>query len=286
MKKSRIILLSAILTMCHNLSGQIMSAAPYCQPVFDNNYNMFDNIKIKGSILSFGTMGTWIDTNSYRYYNTTTFPNFIKGDTASFQLNVYSVDDVEPTYFALWIDYNANNEFDSTELIMQNSNTIMALLPCLGAPVTPINKVITVPLTASSGSVRARLMRGVNQTDIYGPYDSAFSLQPCPVSTGGHLTYGCTYDFNINIVPNATGVQTPSLISSLEIYPNPAVNKVTVNCDLGGGTLTVVDIHGHAMHDFRMNQNNIDVSALPSGMYFLQFIKGQQVFNKSFLIKR
>lgn len=286
MKKVKIILSFIILAICQHVSGQIMSAAPYCQPVFDNNYNMFDNIKIKGSTLSFGSMGTWIDTNSYLYYNAATFPNFIKGDTASFQLNVYSVDDAEPTYFALWVDFNANNTFDSTELIMQNSSTTMALLPAGGAPVTPINKVIIVPLAASSGIVRARLMRGVNTGDIYGPYDSVFSLQPCPVATGGHLTYGCTYDFNIKVVSNTTVVQTPSVVSSIEIYPNPAVNQVTVNCDLDGATLTVVDMCGHAIHDLSINQNNIDVSTLSPGMYFLQIIKGQQVFNKPLLIKR
>src|SRR6201999_3891284 len=124
------------------------------------NYNMFSSIKIMDSSLSFGPMGDWTPpgNNTYEFYNILLFPDLIKADTFSVQLNVYSVGDVEPCYFALWIDYNHNNKFDSSELIMQNSNTTMALLPAIGAPASPINKVLTVPANAITGITRARLM--------------------------------------------------------------------------------------------------------------------------------
>src|SRR5580704_14230560 len=132
MKKTTIILTLLILSIGKITFGQITNPAPYCAATFLTNYNMFNSIKVKGSSLSFGPMGDWTDTNSYKFYDTLLFPNLKLADTFSVQLNVFAVADAEPEYFALWIDYNHNNLFDSSELVMQNSNTIKALLPVGG----------------------------------------------------------------------------------------------------------------------------------------------------------
>ncbi len=213
-----------------------------------------------------------------------TFPNLKKADTFSVQLNVFSVGDVEPAYFALWIDYNHNNTFDSSELAMQNSNTIKALLPALGSPVSPINKVLTVPATAIAGITRARLMRGTS-ADPYTPYDSTVSLTPCPVSATS--SYGCTYDFNVNIVNNTTSAtnitQTPTAI--IEIYPNPANNDVYVKGEINGATINIIDEYGRTLQG-NITDNHMDVSQLASGLYFLQIANSTQVTITKLMIER
>lgn len=203
-RKNRLTLGLIAICSLQQASAQITSPAPYCAAAFDNNYNMFNNIKVKGTTLSFGAMGAYGKTDPYLYYNTTTFPDLAQGSTASIEVNVYSVNDGEPIYFALWIDYNKNNTFDAAELVMQNSNTTMKELPTWGAAVSPIVKTITIPTTATVGKTRARLMRGQDPAGGF-TYSSTVSLTPCPAKTGN--SYGCTYDFDVNIV--AAGAKIP-----------------------------------------------------------------------------
>ena len=197
--------------------SQISNPAPYCDPVYDVNYNMFDVVAVKGSSLNFGTQGSFGNTDPYLYFNTSVFPDFVIGDTASIELNVYAVNDIEPLYFALWIDFDQSNTFDPGELVMQNSNTINAALPFFGATVTPINKIITIPSGASLGNTRVRLMRGSNVTNPFAPYDNTLILDPCPTPTGmGFGFLGCTYDFDINIVcPPSYSTDTQTACDSL-----------------------------------------------------------------------
>jgi len=284
MKKTTIILMLLILSIGKITFAQITNPAPYCAASFVANYNMFNNIKIKGASLSFGAMGDWTDTNGYKFYDTLLFPNLKKADTFSVQLNVFSVGDVEPEYFALWIDYNHDNTFDSSELVLQNSNTIKALLPVLGAPVSPINKVLTVPATAITGITRARLMRGTSSVP-YTPYDSTVSLWPCPIATPPG--YGCTYDFNVNIVNNTTSdvsiVQTISPF--IEIYPNPASNDVYLKGEINGTVVNFIDEYGRMVQEI-ITGNHIDISHLAAGLYFLQIPDSKQVTNTKLIIER
>ncbi len=287
MKKQTFRLATALICLTASVAkAQITNPAPYCAATFATNYNMFNNIKVKGAILTFGAMGDWTppNNNTYQFYDTLLFPNLKKADTFSVQLNVFSVGDVEPEYFALWIDYNHNNEFDSSELVMQNSNTIKALLPVLGSPVSPINKVLTVPATAIAGITRARLIRGTS-TNPYSPYDSTVLLSPCPVSATS--SYGCTYDFNVNIVSN-----TPSDVSIVqsvspfvEIYPNPAGNDLYVKGEINGTTVNIMDGYGHIVREI-ITGNHIDVSQLAPGLYFLQIADSKQVTNTKLMIER
>jgi len=286
MKKTIIIFAIFVFGIGKATMGQITNPAPYCSASFATNYNMFNSIQIKGASLAFGPMGDWTppDNNTYEFYDTTLFPNLKKADTFSVQLNVFSVGDVEPAYFALWIDYNHNNTFDSSELVMQNSNTIKALLPALGSPVSPINKVLTVPTTAIAGITRVRLMRG-SSANPYTPYDSTVSLTPCPVSATS--SYGCTYDFNVNIVNNTTSATniTQTSTAIIEIYPNPASNDVYVKGEINGATINIIDEYGRTLQG-NITDNHVNVSQLAPGLYFLQIANSIQVINRKLIIKR
>ena len=267
--------------------GQITNPAPYCASVFSTNYNMFNNIKLKGTTLSFGAMGNWMPSgnNAYGFYNTTSFPDLKKSDTFSVQVNVFAVNDGEPGYFALWIDYNHDNAFDNSELILQNSNTTMALLPTLGSPVSPINKVLTVPATAMTGLTRARLMRGTNSANPYSPYNATFHLVPCSVTTPD---YGCTYDFNVNISNGgSTGIAGMQVqTEGLEFYPNPASNLIHVKGGLNGTTIVMTDAYGRNIRDFIVIGNSIDISAVAPGMYYLQIIDGTHTKTTKLMVAR
>ena len=277
---NKLLLSAAIISSCLSAGhAQITNPAPFCPAVFATNYNMFENIRVKGSTLSFGAMGNWMPTgaNTYKYYNTTTFPSLKKSDTFSVQLNVFSAGDAEPGYFALWIDYDHNNTFDNTELVMENANTTMALLPVLGAPVSPVNKVLTVPATALAGITRARLMRGTNSTNAFGPYDASFHLVPCSVATPD---YGCTYDFNLSIVSGSTGINEKRSKTTGFWYPNPASETITISLKgvLQQGIVTIYDLTGKAVKSTICNgEAKLSVSDISNGIYYIKANCGNEI---------
>jgi hypothetical protein len=284
----KLLVSAALIASCSSAGyAQITSPAPYCASVFSTNYNMFNNIKIKGTTLSFGAMGNWMPSgnNTYGYYNTTTFPNLKKSDTFSVQLNVYAVDDIEPSYFALWIDYNHNNTFDNTELVMENANTTMALLPPSPASAPVINKILTVPATATTGITRARLMRGTNSTNPFAAYSASFHLSPCTVATPD---YGCTYDFNLNIVNGATGINEIGSNTTGLCYPNPASDVITVS--LKGmtqeGIVTLYDLTGKSVKNtiYKNEEAKLFVSDVPNGIYYLKANSGNEVLTEKIVI--
>jgi len=282
-------LVSAALIVSSASAGhaQITSPAPYCASEFATNYNMFNNIKIKGTPLAFGAMGNWMPSgkNTYLYYNTTTFPSLKKSDTFSVQLNAYAVADIEPGYFALWIDYNHNNTFDNTELVMENANTTMALLPFGSAPASPINKTLTVPATATTGITRARLMRGTNSTNPYGSYSASFHLSPCTVTTPD---YGCTYDFNLNIVNGTTDIHEIGSNTTGLCYPNPASSIITVS--LKGisqeGIVTMYDLTGKAVRtvNYQNGEARLSVLDIADGIYYIRANSRSEVLTEKIVV--
>jgi hypothetical protein len=271
----KIIHLISLLALPALSFSQITNPAPYCDPVFDINYNMFDSVVVQGNSLNFGSEGSFGNTNTYLYYDTTTFPDFVIGNTASIELNVFAVNDIEPLYFALWIDFDQSNTFDSTELVMQNSNTIMAGLPNFGAGVTSISKSVTIPSGASLGNTRARLMRSANRANPFAAYDNTLILDPCPTSTGmGFGFLGCTYDFDVNIVSGGSvGIIENDFGNEFKLFPNPTSGQFSI--DLGNVydaiKITISDMNGKLIESKSFNNNqllNLELKESP-GIYFL-----------------
>ncbi|MDI9342674.1 MAG: T9SS type A sorting domain-containing protein [Sediminibacterium sp.] len=177
--------------------AQITNPAPYCGSSFQNNYNMVQNVSINGTSFSIGTVGSWSSTNTYKYYNNAVFPSLTAGNTATFSIGFYSVQDAEPRYFSMWIDYNNNNTFDANELVMSNATTTNTDLPTFNQPNVTVNKTIAIPVSVTAGSKRIRLVRSQDPANPFAPYSSAVTLQPC--NTTSTFAYGCTYDFSVNI---------------------------------------------------------------------------------------
>jgi len=145
---------------------------------------------------NFGRMGGFTTPNNFIYFNSTTLPNIIVGATATLKLKMYSVEDMEPIYFAVWIDFNRNNRFETSEIIMQNSNTIMRALPTFTDGDLWITKTFPIPAGTPTGITRMRIARGMEPTGT--TYRSTFILDPCPDAAA--FLMGCAYDFNVNIV--------------------------------------------------------------------------------------
>lgn len=253
--------------------AQSSDPAPYCASTFSYNYNMIDQIKIKGQIQRFGAMGSVSTKNQFAYYNNLVIPNFILGDTASISINFYGVNDMEPMFFAVFIDYNRNNSFEPSELVMQNSNTIQAGLNTFTTAIQTVSKNITVPTSASSGATRMRVIRASGPNTPF-QYSNSIILQPC--NSNSTFGYGCSYDFNITLSsgPNSTH-EVNSKTSS--IYPNPSNGLVTIKGSEPLKQLTITDMLGKTV--FTVNNptsTTFDLSELPTGLYWIQYINKKE----------
>ena len=270
---NKIILLIVTLMCSLILKAQLTSAAPYCTPVYPvpATYNMIQDFKIGSTVIqNFGSMGSYgTATTTFKYYNTTTLPTLVKGTGYSFTLDFFNVNDIEPIYFAVWIDYNNNNAFETSEIVMQNSSTTNAALPTMGGAITPVTKTITIPTTASVGVTRIRIMRASSDLNPYAPYSSTYSLTSCSSTNMG--AYGCMYDFNVTISSSLSNNEIEKDI--FKVYPNPVSSTLFIK-ESNNNLISKIKIYNQFGQEIKLVntdfKNGINVSELSNGIYFAQ----------------
>lgn len=250
--------------------SQITNSAPYCASQYQTNYNMISAMSFNGtSFTGFGATGSWTSPNTYKYFNTTALNPITLGQSFTLSITFPSVNDQEPRYFAVWIDFNKNNTFENSERIMYNSNTIQAQLPVFGAASAQPSINIQVPLTAQTGVTRMRIIRGQNNMNLYGPYDNSFILsEPC--INVNQFAYGCVYDFNVTILGNLNTLQVdkPNLFT---VFPVPADNVLYLEKKSLEKIkrIQICDLSGRAVYSQNSEIESINISELISGSYIL-----------------
>lgn len=263
-----------LLCLQFGASAQSTNPAPYCTSEFQYNYNMWDSLKIEGYAMQFGTKGDYGNQNDYAYYNNLTLPDLAQGSTVNVRLRPFASSDYEPRYFALWIDFDHSDSFEPGELVLENANTTQADLPTYSDPVNTIVASFTVPSNAQTGITRMRLMRSQNDSDVYGNYDNTFHLNPCVVS--GNYNFGCTYDFDVNIIAGGgtASINEAKLTSeNLLISPNPVSNMLHLELENAQiNRIKVYSINGSLVKEMNNLHNNkcqIPTSILESGVYLI-----------------
>jgi serine protease len=176
--------------------------------------------------------------------------------TPGFSNNQYS------EYFKVWIDYNSNGEFETSELVFESSDP---------SP-SQVSGSFTVPPGLIAGVIRMRVaMR----------YNSAFGGGGMPVSCGdgadGEIEDYCVTLTGVN--PTVTDLRT----STLSIYPNPAEDLIVVPSHLQNARYTIYDQTGRVCLEGQMNQSQIRIDALASGLYTLRVADGQLMQQGQFI---
>lgn len=88
---------------------------------------------------------------------------------------------------------------------------------------------------------------------------------------------------NVNVNPELyTSVQNIA-DNDLQIYPNPALDKISVKYALQAFEAKIYDIYRREIASVIANNNaDIDVSNLPQGIYILSLFNGDKIVNKKF----
>ncbi|MBK9592503.1 MAG: S8 family serine peptidase [Crocinitomicaceae bacterium] len=216
---------------------------------YNANLEWIQSISINGFTNSTGSNGGWLQSNQII--------------TALTPGVVYNIN-LTPGYsgsaftegFSIWIDFNYNGIFETTENILNNVTTN-----------TTLNTIITIPLSATPGITKMRIgMRALSAPEI------------CPISS----FFGEYEDYCVYIGPQ-TGIDE-SAITSLNVYPNPATNQIQITCSEPIQSIQILDYSGkHILHASPSETNLISVDGLASGIYFVRVETASGIYLAKFI---
>ncbi|MBP9690316.1 MAG: T9SS type A sorting domain-containing protein, partial [Bacteroidia bacterium] len=98
--------------------------------------------------------------------------------------------------------------------------------------------------------------------------------------------HGCASDQTTKTVALSTvGISNQTLIDNVVIYPNPAEETLTIKTQTKG-FISLIDVNGKRLIKEFFDANiDIDISLLPSGLYFVLIESNEGTFGQK-IIKR
>ncbi|MFK7060703.1 M4 family metallopeptidase [Flavobacterium oreochromis] len=169
-------------------------------------------------------------------------------------------------YWSVWIDYNKNGTFESTEKVTSGSSSSSGNL----------TGTFTVPTTALAGQTRMRVQMK------YGSTSTACET----------FSYGEVEDYTVNVgstpvtsLTSGTEISDEANNYNIELYPNPSngVLNVTV-LDNRAVSYQIYNLMGQPLKSGKLNQE-INVSDLAAGIYVIEINDGQKTLSKKFAKK-
>ncbi|HIO26164.1 MAG TPA: T9SS type A sorting domain-containing protein, partial [Flavobacteriaceae bacterium] len=172
-------------------------------------------------------------------------------------------------YWKIWIDYNKNGTFESSELMVSGSSSSSNTL----------SATFTVPTSALAGTTRMRVSMKYNAAQT-----------ACE-----SFSYGEVEDYTVNIGQSVnaittsptSGEQLGNATASFEakLYPNPVSGNI-LNVSMNDARETayqVFDMMGKKVLEGNLSSSAIQVNGLSSGVYLLQLNDGQKTIVKKFI---
>lgn len=76
--------------------------------------------------------------------------------------------------------------------------------------------------------------------------------------------------------------------ASVLVFPNPVNDQLSISCPLSNYDIKIRDVTGRVMFEKQVNTNsfNIETSSYPTGIYFIEIFKDQQIFYREKFIKQ
>ena len=228
----------------------------------DSSYEWIDNVSLNGMSNSTGDDGGYADYTS-RVANLSYGENTIQF-SAGFASSSYT------EYWKIWVDYNKNGTFESSELMVSGSSSSS----------NNLSASFTVPTSALTGTTRMRVSMKYNSEQTACESFSYGEVEDYTVNIGQSVTSMTAYD--------AVGEQLGNAEASFEasLYPNPVSGSrlnVRMN-DARETTYQVFDMMGKKVLQGDLSASNaINVYGLSSGVYMLKLNDGQKDIVKKFI---
>ena len=166
------------------------------------------------------------------------YPIALEGNTGGNYIN----------YFTVFIDWNQDGDFNDAN----ETYPIGSISNSTGADGQQATGTIEVPADATIGQTRMRVVKN---------YDVS-PTNPC-----GEYQYGQTEDYTLNIGELGIGdINT----SSFSYYPNPVTDILNISYDKAVKAISVYNMAGQLVSSFKTSSNQINLSALPGGVYVIK----------------
>jgi PKD repeat protein len=134
------------------------------------------------------------------------------------------------------------------------------------------NGSITLDVTGGTGALSYEWSNGATTADISGLAAGDYTVVVKDEND-------CTKEFGPYTVENSTvSVKDLEFVNSLQLYPNPAFENVNLSVELTevmNTQMRIIDVNGKVISKQTFNQKNIyiqiDLSNIPSGVYYIEF---------------
>jgi hypothetical protein len=91
---------------------------------------------------------------------------------------------------------------------------------------------------------------------------------------------------SINLCDHSSGIMDQNGVDHVVIYPNPALNKITINMEEGKyKKFQIFNVVGECVMQDELNNitNEIDISSIVSGIYLIRLTKSNQIFQQKLI---
>ncbi len=268
----KFIFLSVCYLIINSIHAQSTNPAPYCMSGYTST-SMYPEIS-KVEMASIINVTTHTAAPAYTYYNNLPTCTVGLGSSQTIKVTFKNVD--METILKGWIDYNKNNIFESTELVISipqgSVGTGMAIVKQAN---------FSVPLAASTGTLRMRVSLGWHYANWP---TTTFKLDSCHVPTTGDGSAGETEDYDI-VIPSTTGLNRIVNNNDIRLFPNPSSTFIDINGELKEKIIfySVIDRLGREI--ILSDKFPISVEDLPKDLYVIKFkLKTDQVVYTKLLV--
>ena len=236
----------------------------YCASKGNNsNYEWIDLVRLNGMENATG------NNSGYRDFTNLTAPLPYGSNTINISAGFSGSSYTE--YWKIWIDYNKNGTFESSELVVSGSSSSSATLQAS----------FTVPTTAAAGTTRMRVSMKYNSAQTACETFSYGEVEDYTVNIGQSVNSYATFAEN-----NGKQLGFEKNVFDVSLYPNPVISGNILNVDTADDRklkYRVYNALGLKLLNGNLKGNSIDVSRLPSGTYIIHFDDKQKEIVKKFV---
>jgi bacillolysin len=170
-------------------------------------------------------------------------------------------------HWGVWIDYNKNGTFETTEKVVTGSTSSS----------TNLSYTFTVPTTALAGATRMRVSMKYNAAPTACETFSYGEVEDYTVNIGGTPIAG--------IASNIAGeLGNENSIYDVKMYPNPVSEFLNVKTlDNRAASYRVINYLGQQVDAGKLSENTVNVSKLGAGVYLFEVNDGQKTITKKFI---
>lgn len=201
----------------------------------------------------------------YRY-DPTRKVNLVYGSTGNMFSMTKSVA-VNPllAYVNVWIDYNANGIFESTELtVSATSNTNNVITSFFNVPTSSV----------VGGSINCSVTMRVIFSNTFVP------------NACGNFAYGEVEDYGVAFHTGANlSTSESNKNKEITIYPNPVSDVLNVSGISSETDFEIYNAVGQMVNSGKISDSKVNVQQLIKGVYFIQFKEKREIKPLKFIKK-